>query len=137
MKGFKAPGNSTSSRRSTPDAFEEVQRQPIWGVELLDDVEFPCALKPIIRWHHERYDGTGYPDRLRGEDIPLSAQIVGIADAYDALTTERPYRKAYSPEAALEKIRGSRGLWSPAVYDGFLASLAPARASAAAVPALP
>jgi len=121
----------------TRDEFEVVQMHPIWGVELLDDVEFPWDLKPIIRWHHERYDGTGYPDRLRGEDIPLSAQIVGIADVYDALTTERPYRQAYSPEAALEKIRGSRGFWSPAVYGGFLASLAPSRASAAAVPAVP
>src|SRR5258706_2547580 len=67
----------------TRDEYEVVQMHPIWGIELLAKVEFPWDLKPIIRWHHERYDGTGYPDRLRGDEIPVSAQIVGIVDAYD------------------------------------------------------
>src|SRR5712692_1080215 len=60
----------------TDDEFEVVQMHPVWGIELLAGIEFPWDLKPIIRWHHERYDGSGYPDRLRGNVIPLSAQIV-------------------------------------------------------------
>src|SRR5204862_216013 len=76
----------------TRNELEVVQMHPIWGIELLASVEFPWDLKPIIRWHHERYDGTGYPDRLRGDEITLSSHVVGIADVYDALTTARPYR---------------------------------------------
>ena len=108
----------------TRDEFEVVQMHPIWGIELLAGVEFPWDIKSVIRWHHERYDGTGYPDRLRGEEIPLSAQIVGIADMYDALTTTRPYRPAFSHAAALATIKSASGLWSRPVYAAFLASLA-------------
>ncbi len=115
----------------TRDEFEMVQMHPIWGIELLAGVEFPWDLKPIIRWHHERHDGTGYPDRLRGDEIPLSAQIVGIVDVYDALTTARPYRPAFSRAAALATIAGRRGLWSEAVYGAFLASLAQPQVSEA------
>src|SRR5260370_32610023 len=115
--------------------FEVVQMHPIWGIELLAAVEFPWDLKPIIRYHHERYDGTGYPDRLRGDAIPLSAQVVGIVDVFDALTTTRPYPHASSPRAALAQIKASRGLWSEAVFQAFLTSLAEARARAAERPA--
>jgi putative nucleotidyltransferase with HDIG domain len=109
----------------TRDEFEVVQMHPIWGLELLAAVEFPWDLKPIIRWHHERYDGTGYPDRLRGDEIPLAAQIVGIVDVYDALTTARSYRPAMTREAALAEIERCRGWWSEAVYEAFTASLTP------------
>ncbi len=118
----------------TRDEFELVQMHPIWGIELLGDVEFPWDIKPIIRWHHERCNGTGYPDRLRGDEIPLSAQIVGIADVFDALTTERPYRPAFSRHAALTTITRSRGMWSEAVYNAFLASLDQSAALSPAVP---
>ena len=63
------------------------------GLELLATVEFPWDIKPIIRWHHEKYDGSGYPDRLRGDEIPVNAQIICIVDVYDALTTTRSYRE--------------------------------------------
>jgi putative nucleotidyltransferase with HDIG domain len=119
----------------TRDEFEVVQMHPIWGIELLAAVEFPWDLKPIIRYHHERYDGTGYPDRLRGDAIPLSAQVVGIVDVFDALTTTRPYRHAFSRAAALARIKASRGLWSEPVFQAFLTSLAEARARAAERPA--
>jgi len=108
----------------TREEFEVVQMHPIWGIELLAAVEFPWDLKPIIRWHHERYDGTGYPDRLRGEEFPVAAQIVGIVDMYDALTTARPYRPALSREVALAEIEKCRGWWSEAVYGAFLQSFA-------------
>jgi putative nucleotidyltransferase with HDIG domain len=119
----------------TRDEFEVVQMHPIWGIELLAAVEFPWDLKPIIRYHHERYDGTGYPDRLRGDEIPLSAQVVGIVDVFDALTTTRPYRHAFSRAAALAQIKASRGLWSEAVFQAFLTSVAEGRARGAEGPA--
>ncbi len=100
----------------TRDEYEVVQMHPIWGIELLAKVEFPWDLKSIIRWHHERYDGTGYPDRLRGDEIPVSAQVVGIVDVYDALTTARPYRKEMTREAALAEITRCRSWWSDPVY---------------------
>ncbi|HEX9486447.1 MAG TPA: HD domain-containing phosphohydrolase [Gemmatimonadales bacterium] len=110
--------------------FEVVQMHPIWGLELLAAVEFPWDLKPIIRWHHERYDGTGYPDRLRGDEIPIAAQIVGIVDMYDALTTARPYRPALPRQAALAEIERCRGWWSEAVYTAFVGSQDGAKSAA-------
>jgi putative two-component system response regulator len=77
-------------------------------------------LKPIIRWHHERYDGSGYPDRLHGEEIPLSAQVVGLVDVYDALTSTRSYRPALPPAQALAQINRDPGAWSPRVLAAFL-----------------
>jgi putative nucleotidyltransferase with HDIG domain len=114
----------------TREEYEIVQMHPIWGLELLAAVEFPWDLKPIIRWHHERYDGTGYPDRLRGDEIPVAAQIVGIVDVFDALTTERSYRPALPREKALAEIQRCRGWWSEAVYEAFLSSLGSATAPA-------
>jgi putative nucleotidyltransferase with HDIG domain len=119
----------------TREEYEVVQMHPIWGIELLAGVEFPWDLKPIIRWHHERYDGTGYPDRLVGGAIPLSAQVVGIADVYDALTTVRPYRQAFSPAAALRRIADCRGWWSEGVYGALQATLAQLQISEAGAPA--
>ena len=103
----------------THDEREAMQMHPIWGVEMLLGVGFPWDFRPIIRWHHEKYDGTGYPDRLRGDQIPLSAQIVGIADVYDALTTQRSYRRAMTHEAALAEIERCRAWWSEVVYNAF------------------
>jgi putative nucleotidyltransferase with HDIG domain len=107
----------------TREEFEVVQMHPIWGLELLAAVEFPWDLKPIIRWHHERYDGTGYPDRLRGDEIPVAAQIVGIVDVYDALTTARSYRPAMPHDAAMLEIEKCRGRWSAPVYEAFAGSV--------------
>lgn len=110
--------------RLTDDEFETIKMHPIWGLELLASVEFPWDLKPIIRWHHEKYDGRGYPDRLQGDEIPLSAQIVGIADVYDALTTTRSYRGAMSVEQAVAEITRCRNSWSPRVYQAFMEAVA-------------
>lgn len=103
----------------TRDEFEVIQLHPVWGIEMLADVEFPWDIKPIIRSHHEKYDGTGYPDQLRGDEIPLSAQIVGIADVYDALTTTRAYRPAMTHEVALATMAEGQRAWSPAVFAAF------------------
>jgi putative nucleotidyltransferase with HDIG domain len=106
----------------TPEEFTVIQMHPVWGLELLATVEFPWDIKPIIRSHHEKYDGTGYPDRLKGDEIPVNAQIIGIVDVYDALTTTRSYRPAMSNAEALAVIEKSRGWWRPDVYQAFLRS---------------
>jgi putative nucleotidyltransferase with HDIG domain len=107
----------------TPEEFRVIQMHPIWGLELLATVEFPWDIKPIIRWHHEKYDGSGYPDRLRGSEIPLNAQIICIVDVYDALTTTRSYRPALSQRDALAKMQECRSWWRPDVYQAFVRSV--------------
>ncbi len=99
--------------------LEVMQMHPIWGVELLASVEFPWDIKPIIRWHHERCDGSGYPDRLKGDEIPLSAQIVGILDMYDALTTPRVHQPGLPAAHALAQMTRCRGWWSARVWEAF------------------
>ena len=103
----------------TPEEFEVIKQHPVWGLELLATVHFPWDIKPIIHWHHERSDGTGYPDRLKGDEIPLSAQIICIVDVYDALTTTRSYRSALSSAEALQRMEESRHWWRPDVYGAF------------------
>jgi putative nucleotidyltransferase with HDIG domain len=122
----------------THDEFEVIQMHPVWGVELLANVEFPWDIKPIIRWHHEKYDGTGYPDRLAGDEIPLGAQIVGIVDVYDALTTTRAYRPALPHHTALAEMVRMRASWSDQVFEAFLRALgdSPAVEPQTAVPAV-
>ncbi|HLQ22465.1 MAG TPA: HD domain-containing phosphohydrolase [Gemmatimonadales bacterium] len=104
--------------------FEVIKMHPVWGVELLATVDFPWDIKPIIRWHHEKYDGTGYPDRLRGDEIPLAAQVICIVDVYDALTTTRSYRAAMPPPAAVAHMHESRQWWRPDVYEAFRRAVA-------------
>jgi putative nucleotidyltransferase with HDIG domain len=108
----------------TQEEREVVQMHPIWGLELLANVEFPWDIKPIIHWHHEKYDGSGYPDRLRGDEIPLIAQIVGILDAYDALTTTRAYQPALPADEAVQQITRCRAWWSDRVFEAFLTVVA-------------
>jgi len=109
--------------RLTDQEFEIIKQHPEWGIELLATIEFPWDIKPMIRSHHEKHDGSGYPDRLRGDEIPLTAQIVCIADVYDALTTTRSYRAAMSKEEAIGKMEQSRHWWRPDVYRAFRQAL--------------
>ncbi len=95
--------------RLTDEEWAVMRRHPDEGVRLLGDIEFPWDVRPMIRGHHERWDGTGYPQGLRGEEIDLSARILCVADVYDALTTDRAYRKAFSHDEALEIMRGESG----------------------------
>jgi len=108
----------------TREEREVVQMHPIWGLELLANVEFPWDIKAIIHWHHEKYDGSGYPDRLKGDEIPLTAQIVGILDAYDALTTTRAYQPALPVDEAVQQITRCRAWWSERVFEAFLTAVA-------------
>lgn len=109
--------------------FAVVRRHPQWGADLLADVELPWEIKPIIYWHHERYDGSGYPDQLRGDEIPIAAQIIGIVDVYDALTTRRAYHPALPCELAFAEMRKCRHWWRPDVYDAFVRALGAAAAA--------
>jgi putative nucleotidyltransferase with HDIG domain len=114
-------------RKPGPLSSEEqrvLQMHPIWGLDLLATVEFPWELKPIIRSHHEHFDGTGYPDHLKREEIPLAAQIVGILDVYDSLTTKRGDRPGMTLEQALAELTRRRGWWSDQVFGAFLQVIA-------------
>jgi putative two-component system response regulator len=97
--------------RLTPDEYEAMQRHTIIGEALCGQLRLLKAVRPIVRHHHERYDGSGYPDGLAGDQIPALAQIMGIVDVYDALTTDRIYRPSLSEEAAIAELRNeaSRG----------------------------
>jgi putative nucleotidyltransferase with HDIG domain len=114
----------------TDEEFTVIQQHPVWGVELLDGIDFPWNIRPIIRGHHEKYDGSGYPDRLAGDSIPIGAQVLCIADVYDALTTSRSYRPALTHETALSEMADCRQWWSPAVYEAFMRSFAGTRVAA-------
>ncbi len=118
--------------RLTDEEFEIIKQHPVWGVELLASIEFPWDLKPIIRWHHEKHDGTGYPDRLAGDAIPLGAAIIGIVDVYDALTTTRSYRPAMDHEKALKIMRETPHWWRPDVYEAFMTTVGAAPAGVTA-----
>ena len=95
--------------RLTKEEWELMKRHPIAGVELLSEVEFPWDILPIVRSHHECWDGSGYPDGLVGEEIPLTARIVCFADVYDALTTERSYKRALPHAEAIDVMRRDVG----------------------------
>jgi putative nucleotidyltransferase with HDIG domain len=105
--------------RLSPAEYAVVKMHPIWGLEMLDALDCPAAVRAIVRSHHEKRDGSGYPDRLRGDQIPLAAAIIGIADVYDALTTCRCYRPALPRRRALLEMQLRQGWWSPEVYAAF------------------
>lgn len=100
--------------------FEMVRQHSAVGEKLCATVDGMTSALPWIRHHHERYDGTGYPDGLAGEQIPVGARIIAITDAFAALTSDRPYRKAYFPEEAVEILRGEAGItWDAVLVDAF------------------
>jgi diguanylate cyclase (GGDEF)-like protein/putative nucleotidyltransferase with HDIG domain len=84
----------------TPEEFKKMSIHPVIGADILETVPFPYNIGPIVRYHHERFDGRGYPEGLKGHGIPLGARILTIVDCYEALTTDRPYRKALSKQEA-------------------------------------
>jgi putative nucleotidyltransferase with HDIG domain len=100
--------------------WDEVRTHTLLGDDIVRELDFPYDLRPMVRSHHERWDGTGYPDRLCADEIPLIARILCIADAYDAMTTDRCYRKAYSREQALELLQEEAGkAIDPALFEIF------------------
>jgi HD-GYP domain-containing protein (c-di-GMP phosphodiesterase class II) len=105
----------------TPEERGVVQQHPAWGVEILETVPVLTPALDVVGAHHERYDGSGYPQGLRGEDIPLTARIFAVVDALDAMTHDRPYRRARSVPEALEELqRESQKQFDPRVVDAAL-----------------
>jgi diguanylate cyclase (GGDEF)-like protein/putative nucleotidyltransferase with HDIG domain len=108
----------------TPEEFERVKIHPRVGAEILRDVQFDAPVSELVLCHHERWDGLGYPAGLRGEEIPVGARILAIADCYTALQADRPYRPARTESAAIAVLRESAGTaFDPALVDLFLARL--------------
>jgi diguanylate cyclase (GGDEF)-like protein/putative nucleotidyltransferase with HDIG domain len=104
--------------RLTPEEFEKMKVHPIVGAEILDRVAFPYPVSPIVRAHHERWDGSGYPSGLTGEQIPIGARILSVVDCLDALASDRQYRPAVPLDQAMATVRERAGTWfDPKVVD--------------------
>jgi putative nucleotidyltransferase with HDIG domain len=111
------PGKLTDQEKAI------IESHTILGWEMLKEVEFPWDILPMVRSHHERWDGHGYPDRMAGEAIPLAARILHIADVFDALTTARSYRDPLSPSEALSLMQEDSGSFDPKLLDYFASTL--------------
>ncbi len=107
----------TKPGKLTEEEFEEMKKHTIYGEILLRDIEGFEMARNIALYHHEKYDGSGYPFGLRGDEIPIEAQIVSIVDVYDALRSERPYKKAFPHEVAMEIILRGDGRTSPSNFN--------------------
>jgi len=107
--------------RLTEREFEQIRLHPEIGEHILSPIVESVEILESVRGHHERYDGKGYPDALKKEQIPLGARILALSDAYEAMTSERPYRSKMSPEQACEEIKRNRGIqFDPDIADAFL-----------------
>ncbi len=105
----------------TSEEFEQMKQHPVIGAEIVAPIAELEKMIPGIRWHHEAWNGSGYPDGLRQEQIPLTPRIIAVADTFDAITTNRPYQKAYSRQYALDTIEGLAGAkFDPKIVTAFL-----------------
>ena len=112
-----------TGRLSTKE-FEILKAHATIGAEMVEQVKFLKDISPMIRHHHEHWDGSGYPDALKGEDIPLGARILLVAMSFDAMTHEKVYRRKLSEEEAIQSIRAGAGTkYDPAVVEAFLKAL--------------
>src|SRR5581483_10763254 len=118
----------------TETEYEKMKIHPVVGANILSSIEFPFALVPIVKSHHERWDGNGYPEGLKGEEIPLSARILSLVDCYDALTTNRPYRAPMDREKVIEFFRREAGsAYDPGVVHTFIENIEDIEAAGSAV----
>ena len=108
----------------TPAEFEKMKIHTVVGAQILERVGFPYPVAPIVRYHHERWDGQGYPEGLKGNEIPMTARILSVVDCFDAVREDRPYRRGLMREQACKLISGQRGKhFDPRVVDTFIAHL--------------
>ncbi|HEX5692486.1 MAG TPA: HD domain-containing phosphohydrolase [Roseiflexaceae bacterium] len=115
----------------TPAEYHVMQQHSLIGERIVQPLRLAAAVGPIVRHHHERWDGRGYPDGLAGDAIPLGARIVAVADAFDAMTTQRPYNRAMSFDEALDRLREGAGTyWDPHVVGVFVEWFVATRAGA-------
>lgn len=105
----------------TSDESKVMQKHPVVGERICAPLKTFRLVLPIIRHHHEKHDGSGYPDGLAGDEIPLTARILQLSDVYDALTTDRPYKVAFTPEVALDLMEdeAGRGWWDQGLFEAF------------------
>jgi len=105
----------------TADEWELIKEHPVVGERICAPLKSFRFVLPIIRHHHEKFDGSGYPDGLRGESIPITARVLQIVDVYDALTTDRPYKRAFSITDALQTMKQevAKSWWDPHIFDQF------------------
>lgn len=109
----------------TPKEFEIIKQHPAFGERICRPLRLGAEVGPIVRSHHEQWDGSGYPDGLAGEAIPLGGRIVAIADAFDAMTTDRPYRQALPIAGAIDELlQGAGAQWDPRLVKCFATTLA-------------
>ena len=109
--------------RLEPDEEIRMQKHPVIGVDMLKGIDFLDPVLPLVRHHHERWDGNGYPDQLHADEIPLGARILAVADALDAMTSDRPYRAARTFDyAKTEILKGSATHFDPEVVTAFIKS---------------
>jgi len=105
----------------TPEEFEHVKQHVIIGAQILSPLSHLGHIVAMVKSHHERFDGSGYPDGLRGEEVPLGGRVIAAAEVYDALTTARPYQKKMTPEQAVERMADLSGtVLDPKVYDALV-----------------
>ena len=105
----------------TPAEFEKMKRHASIGAEILSAIDFPYPVVPIVRHHHESWNGSGYPDGISGTDIPLGARVLSVVDCYDALTSDRPYRPELPDEEAIQILRDRSGsMYDPEVVETFI-----------------
>ncbi|RRR75313.1 MAG: response regulator [Candidatus Viridilinea halotolerans] len=106
----------------TPEEYEQIKQHPEYGARIVQPMRFAADVAPIIRHHHESWDGHGYPTGLCGEEIPLGARIVAVVDAYDAMMTDRPYRRGLGLDEALHRLQAGSGTqWDPHLVELFIA----------------
>jgi len=114
----------TKPGKLTPEEYEEMKTHPAKGAEILKEVKFLAPVVPIVYHHQERYDGKGYPTGLSGQQIPIGSRIVAVLDAFDAMTTNRPYRKGLPTEVAIDELRRHSGVqFDPQVVEAFIQAI--------------
>ena len=122
--GFSDVIFANTSSQPAPEILSQIKTHPAIGMQILKDLDF---LKPVLEYvlyHHEREDGSGYPQGLNGDQIPLGAKIIGIADTFDALTTDRPYQKGKPPVEAFVRLRAMSGkTFTPELVEAFIAEI--------------
>ena len=110
-----------NSKGLTVKEYDEIKEHPLIGEGIIQPIELLQPIRPFIRHHHEWYNGKGYPDGLSGENIPLGARILTVADVYDAMKSNRPYRKALTEETAIQELKqGSGTQFEPKIVEVFL-----------------
>jgi len=116
------------------EEWREMKQHPLMGEKICAQLRFAREVCPVIRHHHERWDGNGYTDGLAGEAIPLLARVISVVDAFDAMTSDRPYRPALPAEEAVRRLReGAGSQWDPDIVHTFIRSLDDALASGVAI----